>query len=82
MSLNTDTIAGNMGFLDQLLALKWVNKYIKYFGGDNSRVTVMGNSAGANMAYMQLLSPLVKIIFYLNLFIPLTNNIFFIIVHI
>ncbi|KAF7458851.1 Carboxylesterase family protein [Cryptosporidium felis] len=38
---------GNMGFLDQRLALEWVNKYIEYFGGDPSRVILAGHSAGA-----------------------------------
>lgn len=44
---------GNYGLYDQVMALKWVQKYIKEFGGDNHNVTIMGQSAGA-MSVQQL----------------------------
>ncbi|KAJ7699486.1 alpha/beta-hydrolase, partial [Mycena metata] len=37
----------NAGLLDQNFALQWVQKYISHFGGDPSKVTIWGQSAGA-----------------------------------
>ncbi|MGB4405327.1 MAG: carboxylesterase family protein [Sphaerochaeta sp.] len=39
----------NNGLTDVLLALTWVKTHIHHFGGDASRVTIMGQSAGGTM---------------------------------
>ena len=38
---------GNQGFKDQIMAMKWVYDNADKFGGDNKKMTISGESAGA-----------------------------------
>ncbi|XP_068163199.1 cAMP-regulated D2 protein isoform X2 [Antennarius striatus] len=49
--------AGNYGILDQQAALLWVQRNIGVFGGDPSKVTIFGESAGAQSVSLQLMIP-------------------------
>ena len=63
LSLADTNLPGNMGLLDQVMALKWVQTNIKEFGGDPDRVTIMGESAGSWSAFYHMMSPLSKGLF-------------------
>ncbi|KAL5492762.1 hypothetical protein ACEPAI_4209 [Sanghuangporus weigelae] len=46
----------NAGLLDQEFALKWIQKHISSFGGDPSKVTIWGQSAGAGSVYQHIVA--------------------------
>jgi para-nitrobenzyl esterase len=52
-----DGLAANQAFMDQLAALKWVQRNAEAFGGDPSQVTIFGESAGGMAVNMLLTSP-------------------------
>lgn len=57
-------IHGNMGFKDQVLALKWIQKNIQNFGGDPNQVTIFGESSGGASVNLLCLSPLATGLFH------------------
>ncbi|KAI9056446.1 alpha/beta-hydrolase [Trametes sanguinea] len=46
----------NAGFQDQIQALKWVQQHIRAFGGDPSKVTINGESAGGSSVELHLVA--------------------------
>ena len=55
--------SGNYALLDIVAALAWVQRHIPQFGGDSTRVTVYGQSAGANNIVHLMASPLARGLF-------------------
>lgn len=56
--------SGNYGLLDLVAALKWTQTNIAAMGGDPSRVTIAGQSAGASAVQTLMASPLAKGLFH------------------
>lgn len=57
-------VSGNYGILDQIEALKWINKNIAQFGGDPDNVMIFGQSAGGGSVKTLCESPLARGLFH------------------
>ncbi len=56
--------SGNVGALDMVAALKWVNKNIASFGGNPDNVTIMGQSGGGAKVCVITAMPAAKGLFH------------------
>jgi len=52
----SDLVPGNMGLMDQAMALRWVRENIEAFGGDSQQVTVYGSLAGSASISLHMVS--------------------------
>ncbi|CAG9859234.1 unnamed protein product [Phyllotreta striolata] len=63
LATGDDIVPGNNGLKDQNMAIKWVNKNIRKFGGDPKKITLFGESAGGVSSNYHMISPLSKGLF-------------------
>ncbi|XP_078066572.1 uncharacterized protein ces2b [Mustelus asterias] len=64
LSTGDEHLPGNLGMLDQVAALKWVQENIESFGGDPGSVTIFGESAGSMSVALHVVSPLSSGLFH------------------
>ena len=58
-----EELKGNYAYMDQVAALKWVQRNIAAFGGEPNNVTIFGESAGGVSVHTHLTSPLSRGLF-------------------
>ena len=63
LSKESGGASGNYGLMDQVAALKWVQRNIARFGGDPANVTIAGESAGAQDVGLLLAAPAARDLF-------------------
>lgn len=63
LSIN-DEAPGNWALSDLLTALRWVRKHAATFGGDARRITIVGQSAGAQLVSTLIASPAARGLFH------------------
>ncbi|XP_027725445.1 bile salt-activated lipase [Vombatus ursinus] len=57
LSTGDSNLPGNFGLWDQHMAIAWVKRNIKVFGGDPNNITLFGESAGGASVSLQTLTP-------------------------
>lgn len=60
LGFEDDFARGNLGILDQYMALVWVRENIKYIGGSPDNITLIGHGSGASSILVHLTSPRTK----------------------
>ena len=53
-----DVVSGNMGLLDMIASLQFIQDNIQAFGGNPDQVTIFGQSAGGAGVGFLIVSPL------------------------
>ncbi|XP_065202738.1 esterase E4-like [Planococcus citri] len=64
LNLGLEECSGNQGIKDIILSLYWIKDNISSFGGDPENVTLIGNSNGAVIIHILMLSPAAKGLFH------------------
>ncbi|CAH2071222.1 unnamed protein product, partial [Iphiclides podalirius] len=64
LSINEFLAPGNNGLKDIVMALQWVQRNIKAFGGDPNNVTLFGISSGGSIVHYMMLSPMATGLFH------------------
>ena len=59
----TESKPSNFAIMDQVEALRWIQSNIASVGGDPTKITIMGESAGGNNVIYLMASPLTKDLF-------------------
>ncbi|XP_034472621.1 glutactin [Drosophila innubila] len=57
LSALSNELPGNVALADLQLALEWLQRNIRYFGGASNQVTLIGQAGGATLAHALSLSP-------------------------
>lgn len=60
LSTGTKEALGNFGIWDQILSLRWVKENIANFGGDPTRTTIFGESAGGTSVSLLTYTPVAE----------------------
>lgn len=60
LNADNEDIPGNMGLLDQQMAIQWMYRNARSFCGDPGHIVLVGESAGAVSAGLHLISPMSK----------------------
>uniref|UniRef100_A0A914YX56 Carboxylic ester hydrolase n=1 Tax=Panagrolaimus superbus TaxID=310955 RepID=A0A914YX56_9BILA len=67
-------VAGNFAHFDQIVALQFLQKNIKAFGGDPSKITLAGHSAGSLSVHTLSMSPKAKNLFNQEIHMAASNH--------